>query len=254
MRCDLFIKGCLEQLNWLCYCLQFIEKNWQHKDSRIVVVLDRNCEEIVAQWGVKVQYIFVDPWPDRYMHALWCKATADRYTDAELILLMDSDHLMVNPCGFSDLMHEGKPVIEYLRWGHESRDVARRIWPRIVKESTGLKLPVDYMIKPDWAFWRSTFAGARSLVENHRGKPFDEAVYSEAPYDWTHYEDHPFTFCDLENLALYGASLEGEKYFLWDTEKITYIGRIPRSNPIKDYWSHTPFELVRPSLDQLLGM
>jgi hypothetical protein len=186
------------------------------------------------------------------MHALWCKATADRYTDADMILIMDSDHLMVEPCGLEDLMEAGKPVIEYVRWEHESREVARRIWPRVVKESTGLDLPVDYMVKPDWLFWRSTFAGARSLVETFKGKPFDEVVYSEAPYDWTQYEAHPFTFCDLENLALYGISFESDKYFLWDTEKITYTKRIPRPNPIKDYWSHTSFDLVRSELNRLL--
>jgi hypothetical protein len=253
MRCDIFIKGCREQLNWLCYCLQFIQKNWQHKDSQIIVMLDRNCADAVVGWGVEAQYIFVDPWPDRYMHALWCKATADRYTDADMILIMDSDHLMTSPCGFSDLMEGGKPVIEYVRWEHESREVARRIWPRVVQESTGLDLPVDYMVKPDWLFWRSTFAGARLLLETFKRKPFDEAVYSEAPYDWTRYEAHPFTFCDLENLALYGVLHESDKYFLWDTEEITYTGRIPRPNPIKDYWSHTPFDTVRPELDRLLA-
>jgi hypothetical protein len=252
MRCDIFLKGCREQLNWLCYCLEFIQKNWRHKDSQIIVILDRNCEEAIAQWGVKVQYIFVHPWPDRYMHALWCKATADRYTDAELILLMDSDHLMTQPCSLNDLMnwtakHNGKPIIEYLRWDAPDRDVARRIWPRVVRESTGLELPVDYMVKPDWLFWRSTFSGARAIVEKHKGKDFDQAVYSEAPYDWTRYEAHPFTFCDLENLALYGALHESEKYFLWDTENY------PRPNPIHDYWSHTPFDLIRSDLDQLLA-
>lgn len=247
MRCDIFIKGCREQLNWLSYCLQFIEKNWQHKDSQIIVMLDRDCTKTVAQWGITASYLFVDPWPDGYMHALWCKATADRYTDAELILLMDSDHLMIASCGLPELMKEGKPVIEFFRWEHESREVARRIWPRVVKESTGQDLPVDYMVKPDWLFWRSTFAGARTLVENHSGKTFDSEVYSAASYDWTQYEFHPFTFCDLENLALYGAQFESEKYFLWDTEKI------PRPYPIMDYWSHTPFESVRPELDRLLS-
>jgi hypothetical protein len=144
-------------------------------------------------------------------------------------------------------MKEGKPVIEYLRWDHPDREVAHRIWPRVVKESTGLELPVDYMVKPDWMFWRSTFAGARGLVESHSGRTFDSEVYSSATYDWTQYEFHPFTFCDLQNLALYGAQVESEKYFLWDVEKVS------RPNSIVDYWSHTPFESVQPELDRLLS-
>jgi hypothetical protein len=210
-------------------------------------MLDHDCADVVSQWDVKARYIFVDPWPDGYMHALWCKATADRHTDAELILLLDSDHLMIAPCNLCDLMKEGKPVIEYLSWDHPDRDVARRIWPRVVRESTGLELPFDYMVKPDWMFWRSTFAGARTLVENHSGKTFDSEVYSGAHYDWTQYEFHPFTFCDLENLALYGAQFETEKYYLWDSSKQS------RPNSIKDYWSHTPFESVQPELDRLLS-
>jgi hypothetical protein len=209
-------------------------------------MVDRDCADVVAYWEIEAYYLFVDPWPDRYMHALWCKAYADRHTDAELILLMDSDHLMTEPCSLGNLMSEAKPVIEFLRWEEPDRAVARRIWPRVVKESTGMELPVDYMVKPDWLFWRSTFAGARSLVERHRGKPFNEAVYSEAIYDWHQYEFHPFTFCDLQNLALYGDLFESEKYFLWDCRKQS------RPNPIKDYWSHTPFKDVQPELDRLL--
>jgi hypothetical protein len=138
---------------------------------------------------------------------------------------------------------DGNPLIEYLPWEEPSQEVARRIWPKVVRESAGIELPVDYMVSRPWLFWRSTFVGARHLIEKHKKTSFTAAVYSSAPFDWTKYEFHPFTFCDLETLYYYGANFGTGKY---------HLAKGVRPTPFKDYWSHTPFEQVQPELDKLL--
>jgi len=147
-------------------------------------------------------------------------------------------------------MMEGRLNLQFLPWEMErdaGQKVAMELWPRVVKESTGLDLPVDYMVARPWLFWRSTFSGARELVENHKQDLFYDAVYSEAEFDWHNYPNHPFTFCDLENLGLYAAGAEPEKYWITDYREHA----VPEF--FADIWSHTPFTpLLQQKLDKLL--
>ena len=252
MKTSIFAKGCKDQLGWLCYCLQFLEKNWlEWRESDVVVMLDPDCEGIVSSWGLpSVKYLFEEPWPDGYMHALYCKACADLYTQGDAILLVDSDTLLTAPAELGDFMMEDHLALQYLPWDMErdaGRKVARALWPRVFKESTGLELPCDYMVNRPWLFWRSTFAGARGLIENHKKLPFKEAVYSETPFDWRNYPNHPFKFCDLEALGYFAANHEPYKY--WITDYRDHL--VPET--FKDYWSHTPFtSLLREQLNKLL--
>jgi len=249
---SIFIKGCREQLDYLSYCLRALEKNLAEWDtSDIVVKLDNDCEPFVANWGFKrVRYIYEQPWDDRYMHALWSKACADQYVSGDLILLLDSDTFLSEPVALKDYVRNGSVALQYLPWDierDEGQKVALALWPKVVKASTGLDLPVDYMVTRPWLFWRSTFAGARGLVEAHQHKSFYDAVYSVVYYDWTRYPFHPFTFCDLEALGLYGALYEPQRYYLSDFRSHMW------PEPWLDLWSHTPFNAWKEKLEALLS-
>jgi hypothetical protein len=253
MTPSVFIKGCRDQMHWLCYCLQFMQKNWQcWSATEVVVKLDSDCEDIVKDWGFKgVSYVFEEPWKDRYMHALWSKACADDYTHNDPIMLLDCDTFLDQPAGLKDYLMDGKLALQYLPWDIErdaGREVAYKLWPRVFLESTGLELPCDYMVSRPWIFWRSTFAGARSLIETHKGLPFKEAVYSEVEFDWRNYPEHPFRFCDLEALGYFAAIHETERY--WVTNYHDHLVR----DCFKDMWSHTPFtSALRKRLDEQLA-
>jgi hypothetical protein len=218
-----------------------MEKNWaQWSTSEIVVKLDPDCQGPIRDWAVKgVRYLFEQPWKDRYMHALWSKACADRYLSADPILLLDCDTFLMQPASLGDYMMEGRLALQYLPWEMErdaGQQVARGLWPGVFMESTGLELPCDYMASRPWIYWRSTFQGARSLIETHKGLLFDEAVYSEVEFDWRNYSSHPFKFCDLEALGYYGANHETERYWVID-----YRDHLTGKDRFADMWSHTPF-------------
>jgi len=251
MTTSIFIKGCREQLDYLYYCLRALKKNlaeWDHSD--IVVKLDPDCEPHVANWDFDhVLYRYETPWDDRYMHALWSKATADQHLGGDLILLVDCDTFLSAPVALADYVKNGSVALQYLPWDIErdaGQKVALELWPRVVKASTGLDLPVDYMVTRPWLFWRSTFTGARGLVEAHQKKSFYAACFSQAYYDWTRYPMHPFTFCDLETLGLYGALYEPHKYYVSDFRSHIW------PEPWLDLWSHTPFNSLKAKLDSLL--
>jgi hypothetical protein len=244
-----FIKGCRSQLNWLCYCLQFLEKNWMDRAYEVVVMVDEDCKEVIRTWGPikNVIYCYCQPWPDPYMHALWCKANADMFTRGDPIILLDCDTLLMEPVNLAEYIDGGerrvtKILLPYLEWRDRGDNGgAQSIWPGIVKRSTGYDLDKDYMVSRPWIFARSTFYGARLMVEQHKNMPFYAATYSDHPYKWEEYARHPFTFCDLENLGLYAAKFQEGTYRVRDLAQ--WKGR---RDCFKDYWSHTPWtaELV----------
>lgn len=246
-----FIKGCRSQLNWLCYCLQFLEKNWQDPSSEIVVLLDEDCRDVIKTWGPirNVFYCYIQPWPNPYMHALWCKANADMFTRGDPIIMLDCDTLLLKPADLGEYVVEDeqghtKILLPYLEWKDRGDDGgAHSLWPGVVKRSTGYDLDKDYMVSRPWIFARSTFYGARLMVEQHQDMPFYAATYSGAPYRWEDYHKHPFTFCDLENLGLYAAKFQTGVYWVRDLKQMNKEGR---RDCFTDWWSHTPWtaELV----------
>jgi hypothetical protein len=85
-----------------------------------------DCKEIVDHWGfTNVTYIYAKPWPDGYHFAMFEKLCADNYTDTELIMLLDSDHLLLEPVPIENFFWENKPVIRYREWDEDPSDQIR---------------------------------------------------------------------------------------------------------------------------------
>jgi len=253
VKTSIFIKGCREQLDWLSYNLQLLDRNWLSADTEIVIMFDEDCREIVQTWGKfrhQMIYCWCRPWPNPYLYALWCKANADLFTRGEVIMLLDCDIMLREPARLEEYFSDGKIILPFLHWKDRGDDgTAQRLWSRVVKESTGLDLERDWMVTRPWIYWRSTYSGARKLVEYHKNLPFYAATYSRQHYDWTRYLDHGFTFCDLENLGLYASRFEPD---LYDPQDLIELNQQGRQDKFWDCWSHTPFEQVKPRLDALL--
>jgi hypothetical protein len=209
-------------------------------------MLDEDCRDVIQTWG-KIRntiYIYCQPWPDPYMHALWAKANADMFTRGDPILLIDCDTILIEPASLSDYIVEDKQgltkiLLPYLEWRDRGdKGVAEQLWTEVVFRSTGHKLNRDYMVSRPWLFARSTFYGARVMVEQHTGLPFYAATYSREPFNHHNYLKHPFTFCDLENLGYYAAKFQQDTYWLRNLKQMEKEGR---KDKFKDYWSHTPW-------------
>src|ERR1700756_133068 len=114
-RLGIFVKSFRQDLGWLAYSLQLLEKFWRGPEPQVVVMLDTDCEEIVSQWGLRwPKYLYVKPWGDQYTFAMAMKACADQFLpEAELILLLDSDTTLGAECDLESITVHGRPVIEY---------------------------------------------------------------------------------------------------------------------------------------------
>lgn len=237
-KIGIFVKSFWNDLGWLSYSLQLLEKFWQGPDPSVVVMLDKDCEKVTKLWGLRwARYLYVQPWEDGYSHAMAMKACADQHLPGcDLILLLDSDTVLCGPCGLEDLLEDGRPVLEFRRWNDfDSRLVVSQTkWQPVVRRSTGLELAVDFMVGyAPRLYWRSTFGLVRDVVETHFEKPFVEAVHSEIPYDWRKFLEHPTTFCENQTLGMIATLMEPDRYAIRNPDEVGWF-----KSPFKQYWSH----------------
>lgn len=249
LKVGLFVKTFKADLDWLFFGLSSFKRNWSYENSEILVVAEPDCEPAITKWGIsQVRVVYVRPWPDGYTHAMAMKMCADIFMPAaDLILLFDSDMVLTRLTAPADLLINELPTIYYDVWHSDldpnTRMVSKKVWSPAVFKSTGRTLDVDWMVSPAWLYWRSTFSGARSLIENHTGMPFLQAVYSSHQYDYTDFMAHPMTFCDMQTLGIYANESERHLY--------SFRQRAPDLDlPITQFWSHLPVEEARAKLEK----
>ena len=209
------------------------------------VVAEEDCKDVIDTWGLPVTYHYIKPWADGYHHAMYRKLLMDTLSEADLIMLLDSDHILLEPIYLEDLLADGKPIVHFRDWDDDRNDaalaVSRQQWAPPTERCMGIPLDRDYMIRAPFIFWRSTFAGVRQRIEDVTGLPLHDVCYSDIPYDYRNFLQHPKRFCDYQCLGLYAAKFEPNRYNVqhW----------IPGTHwPFRTYWSHgdlTPFNLAK---------
>lgn len=230
MRADIIIRSYLKDLPWLRYNLELLVKNWL-EDSYIICELNRDCRPIVEQWApnARIVYYYVDPWPDTYHFQMYCKMMSDQLSDAELIILVDSDVILMRRAGLEELLEDGKPVLHYLNWD-ETDPVSQLKWRPSTSKVMGMDLDRDYMVTTPFTFWRDTFPKTRDHIARVAGKPFEQVVRSDIPYDYRCFMDHPVIYSEHEALSLYAATYQAERYVVKH--------RPNRNWAFQLFWSH----------------
>lgn len=222
-------------LIWLVYSLQVLFK-FLKGNYDVVVRIDENCRDVVSGWALPVRWSFLSHgWPDGYTHAMYQKMTADDFCDwdTDIVWLLDSDHMLVRETRVEDMFEDGKPIIHYMEWNQldpELARVAQLKWKEPVKRALGLDLDKDYMVMPPFAFWLDTFRNVRQRITKLNGTSFFDFGYSDRPYSFDKFMDHPMRLCDYETLGLYAASQEASRYVLKPA--------VGKDWPFKVYWSH----------------
>lgn len=230
--CDIVIVSHKKDLTWLYLNLRLLLKHWL-TPSNIIVRLEEDCREVVNTWSLsdRVMYRYVAPWPDGYTFQMYQKMIADDYSPADILILCDSDLMLTAPSSLSDLMHNGKPIIEYCEWA-QGDPVAERVWRGPTSRVMGMDLDKDYMVQAPFVFWRETFSATRQQIVNTTGLGFFEAVYSDVHFYPSRFLEHPMKFADYESLNLYAVKKEPERYFVRSNKER------PANWPWRLYWSH----------------
>jgi hypothetical protein len=182
MRVDILINSCRRDLCWLSYCLRLLYKNWREL-SRIIVKVDEDCREIVQDWEIPgIEYVYGQPWTDTYNYQMYLKMISDEYTDADLILCVDSDLMLVEPADLSLLVTNGKPNIYCREWIEPGEEVAHQVWRGPTSRAMNMDLDKNHMVLPPFLYWRETFAKTRAQIEQTHQCSFLDYMHSELPF------------------------------------------------------------------------
>lgn len=247
MRADIVMVSCKRDLPWLHYSVRLILKYWTPR-PRIIVRLDEDCREaLVETWAEDIEVYYVKPWPDGYTFQMYTKMTADDFTDAELIILWDSDVMLTGPANLGWICWEGKPIIEYQEWS-EVQSVSEKIWRGPTSLMMGMDLDREYMCGVPFIYWRETFAKCRYQIARTHRRSFFDCIYSNQPFSPQTFMTHPMKLADFEALGLCAAKLEPDRYtFRHNRDR-------PRDWPFELFWSHGGLtDATRTSLNALLS-
>jgi hypothetical protein len=230
--CDIVIVSHRKDLTWLYLNLRLLLKNWR-TPGNIVVRLEEDCRDDIANWrlGPRVIYRYVRPWADGYTFQMYQKMISDDFSPAEILVLCDSDLMLLAPASLDTVMHEGKPIVEYCHWS-SSDPISERMWRATTSRVMGIDLDRDYMVQAPFLFWRDTFSKTRQRIVEVTGQGFYEAIHSTVPFNYQNFLSHPVTFADYEALNLYAVKFETERYFLRSNAER------PLDWPWRLYWSH----------------
>lgn len=232
MRADIVIVTRKHDLPWLRYSLASIGRYWA-EDCRIVVRADEDCRDALIETWAPIDVYYVKPWPDGYTFQMYQKMTADDFTDAELIILWDSDLMLTRTADLNRLMFEGKPIIEYTDWGQAETN-SEKVWRGPTSRMMGIDLDKEYMCGVPFIYWRETFSKCRQQIARTHKRSFFDCLYSDVPFSAKTFLSHPMKLADFEALGLTAAKLEGDRY------SFRHNHQRPSDWPWKLYWSHGP--------------
>jgi len=200
MSTSIFIKTWISDLEWLRYCLSSIKKHAQGFDE-IVVVSDASCYGLVRRLTQKNVKVYHTPdWDNGYIQQQWVKLNADKYTDSEYILFVDSDCVFKTEFNPESCFKDDKPILMKTRYAILGAD---GIWQPITSQFVGWEVEYEYMRRLPWLYRRDSLINFRTRfpqLENHlrtiQTKEFSEFNALGAYID--KYEQHKYFITDTE--------------------------------------------------------
>ena len=158
----IFIKTWRDDLPWLRHCVDSIQK-YASGFSECVIVADKNCrysmEFVPPNFGIK----YVPQWPNGYIQQQWCKIIANRFTDADQILFVDSDCVFFAPFTPETFMKDDKPILLKTRYSELGNTVP---WKPITEAFVGFPVEWEYMRRMPILLLSSTLSGFVNFYPN----------------------------------------------------------------------------------------
>lgn len=174
MITDIFIKSYPKDYPFLKYCLMSIER-FACGFRQVVVV----APSVVEGKMERPIPLVVKQEPDREPGYLWqqvVKLHADRYTDADQILYIDSDTVFTKPVTPDTFMRNGKPIWMRTPWKDVSDSNAIEAWLPVMRNWFGCTPDFEYMrrmgqLVPVWLL-----KAMKDFTQFMHGKPMEQYV------------------------------------------------------------------------------
>lgn len=202
MTTDILIKTCQHDTDYHEYCIKSIEKFCS--GFRNTVVIDGEH-------------------PRGYLHQQVVKMNADLHTDADMILVTDSDTLFTEPVAPESFMRDGKPIWFVTPWNEAMMaNRGTRAWHEVMSQFFGQNPPYEFMRRQPFMFPREVLVGLRDFCAIKHGVSLEEYIMKAG------------RFSEWNVLGFFCWLHHREKFYWMDTT-------VECPPPlVRQFWSHDP--------------
>jgi hypothetical protein len=156
-----------------------------------------------------------------HMHHNIIKCRADEYTDAEFILHIDSDCVLMGKISPEDFFTNGRPDLLYSKFS----DI-QSPWQYVTELALGRSVEVETMRRHPFVYPRWMYAEMRNRVEHVHRRPFDEYVFTAPCMGGAHRG-----FSEFCTLGAYAKHFRPEAFHFYDTKTSC------KPCDVRQYWS-----------------
>lgn len=175
MKVDIFIRTYEKDLEALSYCLRSIEKFC--KGFRHVIITIPAKDRHLLGYDPRYKVHAVPHYHNDYLGQQATKLYADVYTDADLVMFLDSDCIVTKPITPSSFMKKGKPFQLKTKYSEMSGDVLN--WQGITSRALGFTPEYEYMRRHPLMYWKEHFSQLRNAMQVKHNTKLETYVMSQ---------------------------------------------------------------------------
>lgn len=173
----IFIRTYPPDLPWLKWCLKSLEANWRETEysTEIVISCDSVCLPAIEELkcSIPTRACAEEQWEDGYIFQQYVKLRADLYTEADVILFLDSDNVVMRPISVRDFGQHSRITMPFDYYRTLGKTVP---WQQVVTEVMGRSPDKEYMRRFPILHWRDAIRGTRFHIESTHRRPLDEIL------------------------------------------------------------------------------
>lgn len=202
---DIFIRTYSEDLKWLTYSLQSINK-FCTGFRNIIIVIPEKQKNLLNSFNLTREKIFTCPdYKDDYLGQQITKLHADEYSDADLFLYGDSDTLITKKLKPEYLFREEKPLILKTKYQSLGKSVP---WKKITEKALGFEIEYEFMRRHPLVYYSSTLKALRNYIKQVHQKEISDYIQRQSNK----------SFSEFNTLGAYANKFENDRYYFQDTE------------------------------------
>lgn len=234
MTYDIVIRSYKKDFKWLVYCLQSITKFCDGFRQVVVVVPDQDKEEIETWNLTKERIVSVHEYGRGYLHQQTSKMLADTFTDADVIMFLDSDCVLTEPLRPEMLYTNGKLTMLITPYTEFPDDFP---WQKPTEKALGFPCPFETMRRHPFAYPSKILRECREHVE---------ALHHQ---DITSYIMSQHAFSEFNVIGSFCREMMPSWFHFIDTTKEPLPNTV-----LKQYWSHDPkWETIEKEIKVILN-
>lgn len=227
---------------WFRWSTACIEKNLTGYRRVVVVapIQDAKLFDSIARERRNVQMHYIPDWPRAGYHwQQWVKMNADTYSDADIILHVDSDVFIKEPVDVSGFLHDGNPG---WLWAYYTDVTDAIVWKEPTERAFGGVVEREFMQGLPAPIRRETYAVAREWIrERHH---MDCAEYIRACATRGNQSFSEFNF-----MGAVAYHAQRELYHWVDRNRDPWP---PAYHKSRQFWSHAPIADHMLEIQQML--